>query len=336
MNHDFHGFDTPSTTQPKSEESPKIPRMVRGRKRSQGNRETQSLERLSCERLRGVLERLRQGPSLSVVLMWLGALIVGLGLLMTYRHARRDAAATALMLTTSTPTATPTPLPTATEAPPQSPTPNSTPQPSPFLPTASATPTPLPTLTPLPTSTPTPTPVRPPAHSPPTRIVIPKIGVDAEVVEVGWKLVNQTGEMVSVWETADNAAGFHKTSAYPGNPGNTVLSGHHNIKGEVFRYLVDLEPGDEVILYAEGREYRYTVEDNFILQEKGVSAEQRHLNAQWIAPTEDERLTLVTCWPYWTNTHRVIVVAKPVESIQSSVPSSQTGEARRQSLPSDY
>jgi sortase A len=261
--------------------------------------------------VRGVLERLRQGPSLSVVLMWLGALIVGLGLLMTYRNARRDAAATALILTTSTPTATPTPLPTATEASPQSPMPSPTPHPSPFLPTASATPTPLPTFTPLPTSTPTPTPVRPPAHSPPTRIVIPKIEVDAEVIEVGWKLVNQKGEMVSVWETADNAAGFHKTSALPGNPGNTVLSGHHNIKGEVFRYLVDLEPGDEIILYAEGRAYRYAVEDNFILQETGASPEQRQRNAQWIAPTEDERLTLVTCWPYWTNTHRVIVVAKP-------------------------
>jgi sortase A len=39
----------------------------------------------------------------------------------------------------------------------------------------------------------------------------------------------------------------------------------------------------------------------------------RRKNAQWIMPTGDERLTLVTCWPYeWPgNSHRVIVVARP-------------------------
>jgi len=37
----------------------------------------------------------------------------------------------------------------------------------------------------------------------------------------------------------------------------------------------------------------------------------RQENARWIAPTDDERLTLVTCWPYTNNTHRVVVVAKP-------------------------
>jgi sortase A len=49
-----------------------------------------------------------------------------------------------------------------------------------------------------------------------------------------------------------------------------------------------------------------------IVKEKGESVEVRRKNAQWIAPTNDERLTLVTCWPYTNNTHRVIVVAKPL------------------------
>ncbi|MFQ6059422.1 MAG: sortase [Anaerolineae bacterium] len=254
-------------------------------------------------------DQIRQPPSFSTVLVWLVVFLLGLGLVLAYRDYAGGGRIAALVL--GRPTATPTAMPSATPTP--------SPQPPSFLPLAGATPTPPPTSTATPSwaksretaEPPTPTPVRPPAHSPPTRIVIPRIGVDAKVVEVGWKLINQKGEMVSVWETADYAAGFHKTSAFPGNPGNTVISGHHNIKGEVFRYLVDLEPGDEIILYAEGREYRYVVTDNFIIQEAGVSAEQRRRNAQWIAPTEDERLTLVTCWPYWTNTHRVIVIAKP-------------------------
>jgi sortase (surface protein transpeptidase) len=51
--------------------------------------------------------------------------------------------------------------------------------------------------------------------------------------------------------------------------------------------------------------------DRFILPERGVSDEQRRQNAQWIMPTNVERLTLVTCWPYTGNSHRVIVVAEP-------------------------
>jgi len=157
------------------------------------------------------------------------------------------------------------------------------------------------------------TPMRVPATTPPTRILAPSIGLDATVFTVGWKLIERDGKFASVWETADYAAGYHQDSALPGHVGNTVLSGHHNIKGEVFRRLLDLEPGDAVILIAEGREYRYAVERKMILKEKGVSEEQRVQNAHWIAPTSDERLTLVTCWPYTGNTHRVIVVAKPAE-----------------------
>ena len=89
-----------------------------------------------------------------------------------------------------------------------------------------------------------------------------------------------------------------------------MLSGHHNLGTEVFRYIVDLKPGDRVILHAYGRDYDYVVTDRFILAERGVSEEQRRQNAQWIMPTTIERLTLVTCWPYTDNSHRVIVVAK--------------------------
>ena len=114
-----------------------------------------------------------------------------------------------------------------------------------------------------------------------------------------------------MWEVADYAAGWHVTSAPPGQPGNTVLAGHHNINGEVFRYLVDVQEGDEIDLYAGDTIYKFLVEQKLILKEKDEPLEVRQRNAQWIAPTNDVRLTLVTCWPYTNNTHRVVVVAKP-------------------------
>jgi len=144
--------------------------------------------------------------------------------------------------------------------------------------------------------------------------VAPAIGLDAPVVEIGWHLVERNGQMVSQWDVADHAAGFHKGSAYPGRVGNTVLSGHHNIRGEVFRYLLGLQLGDLLSLYVGKQEYRYTVQEVLLFPEKNVSPEQRRENARWIGYFPDERLTLVTCWPYTSNTHRVVVIAYPAES----------------------
>lgn len=130
---------------------------------------------------------------------------------------------------------------------------------------------------------------------------------------MGWELVDHDGTMVSEWIVPEDAAGWHMNSALPGHNENVVLSGHHNIKGKVFRYVVDLQLGDEVTLYVGDTPYTYTVTDKYILQEHRMPTYIRRQNAQWIMPTGDERLTLVTCWPYeWPgNSHRVIVVTRP-------------------------
>ena len=182
--------------------------------------------------------------------------------------------------------------------------------------TKAATPTSVlsPIIAPTPAGQPTATPTTspPPAiGNQPTRITLKSVGIDTSVVPVGWSIAEQNGRKFSVWDVADFAAGWHKTSAFPGQPGNTVLAGHNNVKGEVFRYLVGVQEGDEVDLYVGDTVYRYYVEQKLIVKEKGEPLEVRQQNAQWIAPTDDTRVTLVTCWPYTSNTHRVIVVAKP-------------------------
>jgi sortase A len=181
---------------------------------------------------------------------------------------------------------------------------------TPNPPAPTRTPPPPTSLPPEPTPSPTPVPG---AQEPPTRIVAQAIELDATVVPMGWEMVEQNGTMASQWIVPSNAAGWHINSALPGHGGNTVLSGHHNIEGKVFRYVVDLEPGDELTLYADDTAYLYTVEEKYILKEVGMPLEVRRQNAQWIMPTDEERLTLVTCWPYeWPgNTHRVVVVARP-------------------------
>jgi LPXTG-site transpeptidase (sortase) family protein len=153
----------------------------------------------------------------------------------------------------------------------------------------------------------------PRADKPPTQIVAPAIKLDAKVTSMGWEIIDRKGTFVSEWVIPKNAAGWHINSALPGQGENVVLSGHHNIDGKVFRYVVDLTLGDEISLYVEEDRYVYVVTEKYILKEAGMPAQVRRQNAQWIMPTGDERLTLVTCWPYeWPgNTHRVIVVARP-------------------------
>jgi sortase A len=158
---------------------------------------------------------------------------------------------------------------------------------------------------------PTPTPLAP-ASAPPTRLVAPTIHLDASIIPVGWHQEQQNGKTVSVWDVAEYAVGWQKNSALPGQGGNIVLAAHSDTKGEVFRYLDQLKDGDLLTLYADGRAYTYAVESHVIVQEKGVSEAQQRDNARWIGRFPDERVTLVTCWPYPTNTHRYIVIAKPV------------------------
>ena len=146
----------------------------------------------------------------------------------------------------------------------------------------------------------------------PTRIVIPAIELDAKVVPADSRLIKYQGKYYSQWVAPNTyAAGWHTYSATLGVPGNTVLNGHHNEFGEVFRHLVDLEVGDEIVLYSDDVPFSYQVALKLILPEKNQPAEVRLANAAWIMPTQDERLTLVTCWPYETNTHRLIIVAVP-------------------------
>jgi LPXTG-site transpeptidase (sortase) family protein len=150
-----------------------------------------------------------------------------------------------------------------------------------------------------------------PAGLHPTRVVAKNIDLDSEVVEVGWNQIVEDNVTTNVWVVADFAAGWHKNSALPGQGGNIVLSGHHNIKGEVFRYLVDIEIGSIISLYVGDQRYDYAVSDKFIVKDKGEPEAVRRANARWIGPFNEERLTLVTCWPFHNNTHRVIVIAKP-------------------------
>jgi len=122
-----------------------------------------------------------------------------------------------------------------------------------------------------------------------SKVVIASIGVEAPVVE---------GDG---WEELKMGAGHHIGSANPGERGNMVISGHDDVYGEIFKDLGELNMGDEVEVYAGDTPYTYQVVAKRIVEPAEVSL---------LEPTPDATLTLITCYPYLVDTHRLVVIAE--------------------------
>jgi LPXTG-site transpeptidase (sortase) family protein len=146
----------------------------------------------------------------------------------------------------------------------------------------------------------------------PDRIQIPSVGIDVIVVIAGFTKTDVDGETFGQWEAPnEDAAGWHPNTAVLGQIGNTVINGHHNEYGKAFAKLVDVKVGDLIYAYSQGHKFTYIVANRMILLERFVDTATRLQNARWLGLSDDERLTLVTCWPKFSNTHRLIIVARP-------------------------
>jgi len=147
----------------------------------------------------------------------------------------------------------------------------------------------------------------------PNRLVIESISVAAPVVPVEYREIEYQGNRYRQWTAPkENAVGWHFNSAPLGQTGNTVLNGHSSGYNEIFRYLEDVENGDIIHVFSGNVRFDYVVANVMILKERWETLDKRAENARWINPSQDERLTLISCWPYQSNSHRVIVVATPI------------------------
>lgn len=125
-----------------------------------------------------------------------------------------------------------------------------------------------------------------------TRIVIPKLDVDAPIIAG------------VTWEDLKKGVGHLPGSAQPGERGNLYLAAHNDIFGELFRYLDKLEAGDRYYIYAGATKYTYEVREKRIIDPTDVEV---------MLPTTGPVATLQSCYPYLIDTHRIVVVADLVE-----------------------
>jgi len=119
--------------------------------------------------------------------------------------------------------------------------------------------------------------------SPAVRLVIPKLGIDAEV-----KYVPYSGQSWLIGGLRQEIAWMGDTS-WPGLGGNTALAGHVDLfdgSDGPFRHLYDLAPGDEMQVYTQRNIYTYRVREEVTVEDTDMSI---------LDPTEAPQLTLITC-----------------------------------------
>lgn len=124
-------------------------------------------------------------------------------------------------------------------------------------------------------------------------IEIPKLNVTAAILE----------------GTDDRAlkytVGHYPGTANFGEKGNSVLLGHRNyVYGHYFRELDKLELGDLIILRKGNDEFIYEVTNFFVVEPTEM----------WVLDSSEEaEVTLITCTPIITYTHRLIIKGRLIE-----------------------
>jgi LPXTG-site transpeptidase (sortase) family protein len=107
------------------------------------------------------------------------------------------------------------------------------------------------------------------------------------------------------------------TSVDPGQGSNIVLVGHNYNMGwyaweGVFVNLKKLKPGNEIILHTKnGGVYTYKVKKVVQVPYVARTAAELNRHLQYLGPTSDERVTLVTCGgAFGSWSARIYVVGK--------------------------
>jgi len=132
------------------------------------------------------------------------------------------------------------------------------------------------------------------------RFSIARLGISWAPIWTGGMLPNADGSFRYDLVPSYGATRFSLSAAF-GTPGLTLLSGHDDIGGDIFRQLGALRSGDAIIVWTGHHTYHYVVRSTAVV----LPGDVRLLNR----PRSGSTLALVTCTPYMVDTHRIIVLA---------------------------
>src|SRR3989337_2098317 len=144
-------------------------------------------------------------------------------------------------------------------------------------------------------------------------IIVEKIGASAPVIPS----VNASDK--ATYDQALKRGVAHALgTALPGQPGVSYLFAHStdtifNVPrfNAVFYLLKDVEVGDRVVVFFNGRRFDYIVTERKITPPEDVS--------YFTMKTEEQILVLQTCYPPGTTWKSLLVIAKPAASVAGQV-----------------
>ncbi len=177
-------------------------------------------------------------------------------------------------------------------------------------PVVTRAPSPTPAATPAPAADLAAVPPPAPLRDVPYRMVINKIGVNADVVTYGLD-----ANLIPEVPLNSHDVAWYDFSAAPGSGGNAVFAGHVTWNGRaVFYHLDELAPGDEVVLEAaNGKRLSYTVSQVFLVDPHDPNS------LAVMSSTATDTMTIITCGgsPYYVGglfrydyTNRLVVRAR--------------------------
>ena len=161
--------------------------------------------------------------------------------------------------------------------------------------------------------------------SPEPRLIIPKLNVDVPV-----HFGIQLSEVMSAMNNGVAHYRIAGASAYPGEIGNLVITGHSagdvyssNPYKYIFSGLERLEDGDLIYVNYNSTRYTYRVIKKEVVDPSNVAA--------LVIETDKPMLTLVTCTPLGTSRYRLLVTGEQIspnvegaEEAEQFTPSTET------------
>lgn len=162
------------------------------------------------------------------------------------------------------------------------------------------------------------------------RLIIPKLNIDVPV-RYGVPL----SEVMSAMNNGVAHYRIAGASAYPGEVGNFVITGHSagdiyssNPYKYIFSGLERLENGDLIYVNYQSKRYTYRVIKKEVVEPSNVAA--------LVVETSKPLLTLVTCTPLGTSRYRLLVTAEQISpSPENAEQSEVIADEKASSLPAN-
>ncbi|CAO5238873.1 sortase A [Frankia sp. AgKG'84/4] len=106
-------------------------------------------------------------------------------------------------------------------------------------------------------------------------------------------------------------------TAMPGQIGNFVVSGHRTTYGKPFNRIDELKIGDPLVVEVRDRYYTYRVTGSEVVTPNRIDVADPVPKRPGVTPTKS-LITLTTCHPKYSASHRLIVYGELVDATEKS------------------